>query len=36
MIQKPKGTKDILLEEIDKWNCIENIAYDTFEKYGYK
>ena len=36
MIQKPKGTKDVLLDEIDKWTCIENVAYDTFEKYGYK
>ncbi len=36
MIQKLKGTKDILPEEIKKWQFIEYIAKDTFEKYGYE
>ena len=36
MIQKLKGTRDILPEEIKKWQYIESIAKDTFEKYGYE
>lgn len=36
MIQKPKGTKDVLLDEIDKWFSIEYDAFETFEKFGYK
>ena len=36
MIQKPKGTKDVLTEEIAKWNYLESTAFNTFEKYGYK
>lgn len=36
MIQKPKGTKDVLTEEIDKWIFAEAKASDTFENYGYK
>ena len=36
MIQKPKGTKDVLLEDIDKWTQIEVISFNTFESYGYK
>ena len=36
MIQKPKGTKDVLLEDIDKWTQIEAISFNTFESYGYK
>ena len=36
MIQKPKGTKDILIDEIDKWNYTENTALNVFENYGYK
>ena len=36
MIQKLKGTRDILPEEIKKWQYIEEIAKTTFEKYGYE
>lgn len=36
MIQKPKGTKDVLTDEIDKWNFIETQACTTFENFGYK
>lgn len=36
MIQKPKGTKDVLTEEIDKWTFTEVKARCTFENYGYK
>lgn len=36
MIQKPKGTKDILPEETIRWQYIEEIAEDTFENYGFK
>ena len=36
MIQKPKGTKDVLAEEIDKWTFTEVQASSTFENYGYK
>ena len=36
MIQKPKGTKDVLTEEIDKWRFTEIKANSTFENYGYK
>ena len=36
MIQKPKGTKDVLPEEAFKWNYIEGIATMVFENYDYK
>lgn len=36
MIQKLKGTKDILPKEVETWQYIEGIAKDLFEKYGYK
>ena len=36
MIQKPKGTKDVLLDETNKWNMVEFCAFNTFEAYGYK
>lgn len=36
MIQKPKGTKDILPEEEDKWSYIESTASFIFENYGFK
>ena len=36
MIQKLKGTRDILPEEIKKWQYIERTAKSTFEKYGYE
>ena len=36
MIQKLKGTRDILPEEVKKWQYIENTAKCIFEKYGYE
>ena len=36
MIQKPKGTKDVLPEEIFKWKYVEDTANIIFENYGYK
>ena len=36
MIQKPKGTKDVLTDDINKWIQVESIAFSTFENYGYK
>ena len=36
MIQKPKGTKDVLIDEVDKWTFTEVKASSTFENYGYK
>ena len=36
MIQKPKGTKDVLPEEVFKWKYIEGMANIVFENYGYK
>lgn len=36
MIQKPKGTKDVITDEINKWRFVEIEAIDTFENYGYK
>ena len=36
MIQKPKGTKDVLPEEVFKWNYIEGTATMVFENYDYK
>ena len=36
MIQKPKGTKDVLPEEIYKWKYAEETANIVFENYGYK
>jgi len=36
MIQKPKGTKDVLTEEVFKWKYIEGTASMVFENYGYK
>ena len=37
MIQKPKGTKDILPDESYIWNYVENTAqYEVFENYGFK
>lgn len=36
MIQKPKGTKDVLTEDIFKWKYVEGMANITFENYGYK
>ena len=36
MIQKPKGTKDILPEESYKWQYVEKVLKNCIEKYGYK
>lgn len=36
MIQKPKGTKDILPSEIYKWQYIESKVKNIFENYGFK
>lgn len=36
MIQKPKGTKDILPEESYKWQYIEKKIQELFKNYGYK
>ena len=36
MIQKPKGTKDVLPDESIKWKYIEGTANIVFENYGYK
>ncbi len=35
MIQKPKGTKDVLPDEIDKWQFVESTAAGVFENYGF-
>ena len=36
MIQKPKGTKDILPQDSYKWQYIEQKAKELFENYGFK
>ena len=36
MINKPKGTRDILPNESYKWAYVENIANNIFKNYGYK
>lgn len=36
MIQKPKGTKDVLPEDSFKWSYVERIAEETFENYGFR
>jgi len=36
LIKIPKGTQDILPEDINKWYYIENIIRKTLNKYGYK
>ncbi|MCI8486593.1 MAG: histidine--tRNA ligase [Clostridia bacterium] len=36
MLQKPKGTKDILPSEIYKWQYIEYKIKNIFENYGFK
>ncbi len=35
MLQKLKGTKDILPKEIATWQYIESVAKELFENYGY-
>ena len=36
MIQKPKGTKDILPNEIYKWQYIEKVVSKLFQNYSFK
>lgn len=36
MIQKPKGTKDLLPEESYKWQFVENKIKNVLENYGFK
>ncbi len=36
MIQKLKGTRDILPNEIRKWQRVEGVAKELFEDYGYE
>ena len=37
MLQKPKGTKDILPDESYIWSYVERVAgYEVFENYGFK
>ncbi len=36
MIQKPKGTKDLLPEESYKWQEVENIVKKIFDSYNFK
>ena len=36
MIQKPKGTRDILPDESYKWQTIENIIRNVLKTYNYK
>ncbi len=35
-IKVPKGTQDILPEDISKWYYVENVVKETLNKYGYK
>jgi histidyl-tRNA synthetase len=35
-IKVPKGTRDILPEDISKWYYIEDVIKETLNKYGYK
>ena len=34
-LQKPKGTQDILPADSAKWQYVENVARETFNKYNY-
>ena len=36
IIKKPKGTHDILPDEIHKWKYIENKYFDICSRFGYK
>ena len=36
MLQRPKGTKDVLPSESYKWNYLESIAEEVFENAGIK
>ena len=35
MIEAPKGTRDVLPEEIGRWQRVEDIARQVFERYGF-
>src|SRR5437667_2639883 len=35
MIEAQKGTRDILPEEIGRWQLVEDLARETFERYGF-
>lgn len=35
MINRPKGTKDVIPNEVYKWNYVENIAKGVLNKYGF-
>ncbi|HHY64469.1 MAG TPA: histidine--tRNA ligase, partial [Clostridiaceae bacterium] len=34
-IQAPKGTRDILPEEVNQWNYVEQVFSDVCRKFGY-
>lgn len=36
MIEAPRGTKDILPDEIKVWHFVENVSRKIFEAYGYQ
>jgi histidyl-tRNA synthetase len=36
MIEAPKGTRDILPDEIGRWQFVEECARQIFERYGFK
>ena len=36
MIKKPKGTHDILPDEIDTWRALEEKFFGVCERFGYK
>jgi histidyl-tRNA synthetase len=36
MIEAPKGTRDILPDEIGRWQLVEECARETFERYGFQ
>ena len=36
MIQKPKGTRDILPQDSHKWQYVENTCNNIFKNYGFK
>lgn len=36
MVKAPRGTKDLLPGEVEKWQYVENVARDLCRTYGYK
>lgn len=36
MIQRPKGTRDVLPSEISKWQYVENVVSNLFKNYAFK